>query len=232
MTAASAPPIGDLPAAESLAYTAAIMGEIDKIAASTGSSKESVAQAFLHVRPEVETDQQALDMLREIAKRNPAPIHPPNSITLHGGEGPRLPTEDETLNGTPNPALADQIAVGKTRYHLDTLTQLEAESHLPPDEDADSCPSSPTPESRKRQLGAAASMLTIAACGGLLPVGVDRRKALDEARAKARRPLQQGPQFKVKDARAGCGSAGCRALDKCLCTCRQCREACLARKTP
>lgn len=50
------------------------------------------------------------------------------SVTIHGGQPtPPLPPEP-AFDGTPNPEIGRAIAEGQTRYHLDTLAQLDAES--------------------------------------------------------------------------------------------------------
>ncbi len=212
---------------EALAYAVEVMAEIDRLAELTGSTKESVAQAFLAVRAECDTDESAFDILRDVARRNPRRTH--NRIVVPGGTGLALPRHDSPLDGRPDPSAVAAVAEGRIRYHLDTLAALEADSYAEGEEEVAS------DEAATPVVGvvgsSAMSLLVLAACGGLLPVGTDRVKQTEarrRAREAARRPVPMPAHLDAKV--GGCGAAGCTPLDKCLCTCRRCRANCAARK--
>jgi len=52
----------------------------------------------------------------------------PNSITVAGGAGPRLPPAPRELDGTPDPEVGRMVQEGAMRYHLETLRVLATEA--------------------------------------------------------------------------------------------------------
>jgi hypothetical protein len=203
---------------------------IDELAAATGSSPEDIAQAFLSVRGRCESNEAALELLRDVARRNPrGPKAPRNGIVVRGGEGPRLPRAEKVLDGTPDPEIGRMVEEGRTRYHLDTLADLEAESHAPPEQEAP-----------VRMVGctspAGAILMALACISSYKPTAEDERRREEASQEARRRARQQAQRLVDMPAQVvhhadGCRGAACRSLDACLCSCRRCRQACTSRKS-
>lgn len=108
-----------------------------RIAFETTASLADVVDAFLDVRPETETDEEALRVVSAVA-RGGTGMRAPSYRGFRGADGagfvaeggaksPALPAE-RALDGTPDPEIGKMVAAGASRYHLDALRELEAES--------------------------------------------------------------------------------------------------------
>ncbi len=181
----------------------AVMSEIDALAESTGTNKEDVAEAFLAVRSECESNEQALELLRSVGRHRTADAvaRKGGSVVVRGGEGSRLAPMRE-LDGTPDPEIARMVGEGAARYHLETLRQLaDDDQKLLGEQVAPRMP----PRSTALQVHGTAAVV---AAGDFAAT----------------------PRRRTKDAEQPCRSAACRTLIDCLCTCRRCRKGCASRR--
>lgn len=241
----------------------ALTDEIDRISEASGVGVEDLAQAFLTIRPEMSSDENALEALAAVARQckdleKTAPElatmlvhaskkpegHQPTGrilvpvergIVVPGGfRGVALPPEKDLTSGEVDPEAARLVGEGKSRYHLETLAELEAESHQPP---------APMrrPGGAMLLLSAAAMMMACSNDGGMPELdedapapppaprapGVQTRRAPPSAKA-ATRPV--APATEGAEKKPGCRSAGCRTLKDCLCACGDCEVDCYDRK--
>lgn len=181
----------------------AVMSEIDALAESTGTNKEDVAEAFLAVRSECESNEQALELLRSVGRHRTANAvaRKGGSVVVRGGEGSRLAPMRE-LDGTPDPEIARMVGEGAARYHLETLRQLaDDDQELLAERVA---PPPMPPGSTAFQFHATAAV----AAGDFAAT----------------------PRRRTTNAERPCRSAACRTLIDCLCTCRCCRKGCASRR--
>lgn len=187
---------------EALGATYDAMAQLNSLSAKFNLALEDLAQAFLTLRPELSTNEQALEVLASVAaqshemnatatdvahliveaSRRPKPA---GQIVVHAGdESTRLFDAPESFDGTPDPRAVAMIGEGRVRYHLDSLAALDAEAH------------------GREHKGHGLHVRLVS----------DRSDVV----ATTRPP--------------GCGSVGCRQFQQCLCSCRNCRSTCAARK--
>lgn len=186
-------------------------------------------------------------------------------IRVEGGaKSGKLPAE-RVFDGTPDPEIGRMVRVGQTKYHLDTLRALDAESRQKERVEFEEA----TVKHREAQRlilvdGLQPTLAEIARVCGLpstptltfdesvpIPYGTRsdevgrkleeaERKDMEEIGREMARAVAGGKTAEqAMDAAAekldaalekSCGSAGCRTLPECLCTCKQCRTACRHRR--
>jgi len=164
----------------------------------------------------------------------------PGQVVLRGGDKtPALPPE-RAFDGTPDPAIGRMVEEGKVKYHLHTLEELERESRSPRVVEMEEDLQAAAAHLRQAMIPALEELARAAGLTGvpdlsfetsgtairkLHDADVDRMK---EAQADIERALVGRPEPAVKP----CGSAACRTLKECLCSCKRCKKACADRRRP
>ena len=148
------------------------------------------------------------------------------TVVVPAGAGARIPDFDPDRElGVPDPEIMKTVAEGQTRYHLDTLQALDAESRQEPP---------PKPKAKSSALVIPAmSLMAIALAAGLSP-STDVEAATQEAERRRRQrerdeAARSTAKLPERPRTTGCRGAGCRTLGECLCSCRKCRKACRKR---
>lgn len=181
------------------------------------------------------------EMLAKVIEMHPAPPEsqarkkrlPPGTIRVEGGQKSPVKFAPEQEPGVVDPEAVKMVAEGKARYHLDTLTELAAESNaairfeMQRDDVAEAWKNLQPVLQAEVDRMVQTMMLPASMAPTVERSGYAQAKLHEEMRrAHAYGATSPRVDASKRDTSRGCRSAGCRTLGACLCDCKRCRSEC------